>query len=234
MDGLKMKSSWVQTILLLLSLGVNQADSGRVLEGEAVPLFFLKSDDGGHTVTVFGNVREKLSGSEVIVYDLSLVNQSKKTRLKLVDTLTQEGGWYWPNHRLIFQNNHLMVIKVDPVLMPGKKMLEWIAYKQREIFFDGDQLVASPEKLVFKNPRLTDDQMKAIKTDYRRLKKMGAKADPKEIERLLTHTFLWALQGAEDGVTAFKEFKRTFSLDGAYAETEATYQEMYKQITSTK
>jgi hypothetical protein len=63
---------------------------------------------------------------------------------------------------------------------------------------------------------------------------MGQAANPDEVDRLVGWMFFLALEDAKMDVIAFKEFRKTFSLDGEYAKSESLYQEMYRQITASR
>ncbi len=114
---------------------------------------------------------------------------------------------------------------------PGRKKDTWLDYKQWEISLDGERRVITPEKLVFKAPRLSSSDVKAIKASYRRLRGQPEPRDMRKVETLLGQVFLWALQNPGEGVDALKGFGATFHTDGALGESESTYREMYKEIT---
>jgi len=178
-----------------------------------------------------GDVRVRFSDADVVVSDLSLVDQGKATSGMVPDDLTHEGGWFWPNHRVVCDDKKLTVTQVDPIRLPGRKKDTWLDYKQWEISLDGERRVITPEKLVFKAPRLSSSDVKAIKASYRRLRGQPEPRDMRKVETLLGQVFLWALQNPGEGVDALKGFGATFHTDGALGESESTYREMYKEIT---
>jgi hypothetical protein len=186
---------------------------------------------GGYVLAALGDVRMRLSRSNVVVYNLSLVDQGKPTSGAIPYDLAQEGGYFWPNHRVVCGNNKLTVTKVDPIKLPRRTKETWLDYKQWEITLDGEQRVITPEKLVFKAPRLSSSDVRTIKANYRRLEEQGDPRDGNKVETLLGQVFLWALQDPAGGVAALKGFRATFHPDGIYGEAESTYREMYEEIT---
>jgi len=84
---------------------------------------------------------------------------------------------------------------------------------------------------VFKPPRLSSSDVKAIKASNRRLRDQHEPRDMRKVETLLGQVFLWALQDSGEGADALRGFDATFHLDGIYGEEESTYREMYKEIT---
>ncbi len=145
--------------------------------------------------------------------------------------LAEEDGWYWPNYRIACGDKKFTVTKVEPIVLPGRREIVWLDYKQREITLEGDRRVVTPERIVFRAPRLTLNDVDAIEARYERLRNRGEQRDTQEVETLLGQVFLWALQDSGRGVAALKNFRETFRPDGAYGEAEATYREMYRAIT---
>jgi hypothetical protein len=212
-------------VLVLLSIaGTNTAGAGEWDERVCV-----LAAEGGYALAARGKVRRRVSGSNVIVYGLSLVDQGNATSGAIPDDLT--GDWYSPNYRVGCGEKKITVTQVDPIRLPGRTKETWLDYKQREITLDGERRVVTPEKLVFKAPRLSATDVKAIKASYRRLSGQQEPRDMGKVETLLGQVFLWALQDSGEGADALRGFDAIFHLDGAYGEAESTYREMYTEIT---
>jgi len=154
----------------------------------------------------------------VVVQGLSLDDQGKPTSGTIPDDFAEEGGYFWPNHRVDCGNDRLTVTKVDPILLPGRRKVAWLDYKRREITLDGDRRVVTPERLVFKIPQLSSGDVNTIKASYRRLKRQSEPRDMGKVETLLGQVFLWALHDPGEGVDALDAFRATFHPDGFLGE----------------
>src|SRR5437660_1474812 len=101
-------------------------------EGWREPVCILNSVDG-YALAVFGHIRTKFSQSNMVISHLSLVDQGKPTSGMIPGDLAEEDGWYWPNYRIACGDKKFTVTKVEPIVLPGRREIVWLDYKQREI-----------------------------------------------------------------------------------------------------
>jgi len=127
----------------------------------------------------------------------------------------------------------MVIVKVEPITLPGRHAITWPDYKRREVVVDGERRIITPERLVFVAPRLTPNDIRLTNASWLRLRDLGETYRTRhmaDVETLLGQVLVWALQDSECGAAALTQFGAVFHPDGALGEAESTYREMYLAI----